>query len=74
MKLIHKIYAYLFGYFWLPCPRCGQMFGGHQKGGGTNYDQPFNLKGANTGKVCCPDCVGDVYKESTPNLKPNLEE
>lgn len=30
MKWIHFIYAHLFGYFWLPCPKCGRMFGGHQ--------------------------------------------
>ena len=30
MRLLHKMYAALFGYFWLPCPVCGQMFGGHE--------------------------------------------
>ena len=30
MRTIHKIYAWLFGYFWLPCPMCGRMFGGHE--------------------------------------------
>lgn len=27
---LNKLYAGLFGYFWLPCPVCGRMFGGHQ--------------------------------------------
>ena len=26
---IHYWYARIFGYFWLPCPICGKMFGGH---------------------------------------------
>jgi len=33
MKLprkLHKLYANLFGYFWLPCPICGCKFGGHE--------------------------------------------
>lgn len=30
MKLLHQLYARFFGYFWLPCPKCGAMFGGHQ--------------------------------------------
>ena len=29
-RLLNKIYANLFGYFWLPCPSCGKMFGGHE--------------------------------------------
>jgi len=30
MRLLHKLYAKIFGYFWLPCPVCGKMFGGHE--------------------------------------------
>ena len=33
MKLprwMHKMYAKVFGYFWLPCPICGEYFGGHE--------------------------------------------
>lgn len=30
MRLAHKLYANLFGYFWLPCPVCGEHFGGHE--------------------------------------------
>lgn len=30
MKWLHQLYAFIFGYFWLPCPKCGEMFGGHQ--------------------------------------------
>lgn len=33
MRWLHKIWAYLRGYFWLPCPMCGKMFGGHEIGG-----------------------------------------
>ena len=33
MKLfrrLNKLYANVFGYFWLPCPVCGEDFGGHE--------------------------------------------
>lgn len=30
MRILHRLYAEKFGYFWLPCPECGEMFGGHE--------------------------------------------
>jgi hypothetical protein len=30
----NRVYAWLGGYFWLPCPQCGRMFGGHECGAG----------------------------------------
>ena len=34
-RFLHKLYANINGYFWLPCPICGEMFGGHEwKSGG----------------------------------------
>ena len=32
-RIVHKIYADLRGYFWMPCPLCHEMFGGHEKHG-----------------------------------------
>ena len=29
-RLLNRAYAWLFGYFWLPCPVCGECFGGHE--------------------------------------------
>ena len=31
-RFIHRLYAWFSGYFWLPCERCGRMFGGHEIG------------------------------------------
>lgn len=31
-RWFNYLYAHLFGYFWLPCPRCGRMFGGYECG------------------------------------------
>ena len=29
-RWMHKLYARFFGFFWLPCPLCGDLFGGHE--------------------------------------------
>jgi hypothetical protein len=31
-RWVNRIYAWLFGYFWLPCPICRRYFGGHEWG------------------------------------------
>jgi hypothetical protein len=47
-RLLNKLYAHLFGYFWLPCPQCGQFFGGHE----WRYVSQHN----NEGKGICMNC------------------
>lgn len=32
-RLFHRLYAWKSRAFWLPCPRCGRMFGGHEEFG-----------------------------------------
>jgi hypothetical protein len=39
MRTLHKWYARLNGYFWQPCPVCGQPFGGHEHGVGMVNDR-----------------------------------
>lgn len=29
-RWVHRAYAAFRGHFWLPCPACGQPFGGHE--------------------------------------------
>lgn len=29
-RRLHELFAKLNGYFWLPCPLCGELFGGHE--------------------------------------------
>lgn len=41
MRLLNRLYARFFGYFWLPCVLCGKHFGGHE------------WKGENTISVLC---------------------
>jgi hypothetical protein len=41
IQRLNQAYAWLFGYFWLPCPLCGRYFGGHQEHGrGIPADRP----------------------------------
>ena len=57
-----KAYANLFGYFWLPCPTCGQMFGGHEIGGSVPVRGDTSLR-----KCICKPCAaagkGDAYTD-----------
>ena len=66
MRLFHRFYAWLFGYFWLPCPRCGTMFGGHEKHGDgivdsveAVFDKSGRMLGAQgRGRATCRFCKG----------------
>lgn len=29
-RFLHRCYAFLMSYFWLPCPLCKEYFGGHE--------------------------------------------
>lgn len=31
-RRFNRLRALFLGYFWLPCPACGRMFGGHESG------------------------------------------
>jgi hypothetical protein len=52
-RFLNRIYAHLFGYFWLPCPNCGRYFGGHEIG---KLGFPTGL---GTWRVCCKWCDDD---------------
>lgn len=57
MKLprwLHESWANFAGYFWLPCPLCGEYFGGHEwKVGSPNHSI---MTSWNTGSGVCPNC------------------
>jgi hypothetical protein len=48
----HKLYANLMGYFWLPCPVCGEMFGGHEA---ESWSIPTDRAGISE-CVCSEEC------------------
>lgn len=42
-RWVHRLYAWTSGYFWLPCPICGEMFGGHEAGQASIKSNGHNL-------------------------------
>ena len=58
-RLFHQFYAWVFGYFWLPCPRCGRPFGGHEPSGGRVATSP------GMGKMTCRNCIGEWSAEES---------
>ena len=57
MKLprwVHRVLAFFFGYFWLPCPLCGEMFGGPE----WEWDKPNSdiMTSWGQGQGVCPNC------------------
>lgn len=51
MRKLHQLYARVFGYFWLPCPLCSRMFGGHETG--TTHIAYIHDNGVRVTKVTC---------------------
>lgn len=48
-RAANERYAYIHGYYWLPCAICGDMYGGHEAG-----DQPlYNDKYGASGHLIC---------------------
>lgn len=62
-RWLNEWYAYLFGYFWLPCPLCGKYFGGHERGNSQYASIPTNKPGSREG--VCPECEYKRSKELT---------
>lgn len=49
-RWLQHLIATLGGYFWLPCPSCGEPFGGHEPDG-KGIDQ-----GNGRGLITCANC------------------
>jgi hypothetical protein len=54
-RLWNHFRAMLGGYFWLPCPLCGQMTGGHEWSKSDYASIPTNKSYASVG--ICLDCT-----------------
>lgn len=65
-RIWYKWHAKILGYFWLPCPLCGQMFSGYEWDRSTKLGlptsipqeaQPRDMPFVASGRGICPDCV-----------------
>lgn len=64
-RLNNWFYAKTHGYFWLPCPICGNNFGGHEWKSGNDL-----MIGLGKGKGVCPDCgekAREINKKNFPH-------
>lgn len=61
--------AILGGYFWLPCPNCGRMFGGQE---GKHGEVLWNRDLAGNGLITCADpvCRAQVRARNRENGLP----
>ena len=50
LRIYQRLYAFLYGYFWLPCDLCGEKYGGHEKG------QGYLQTSWSVGRSTCPNC------------------
>ena len=64
-RRVHQAYAFVTGFFWMPCPLCGQPFGGHEwrdiDGQPASVPDPSQPPpgpyAAFTSKGICPQCT-----------------
>jgi hypothetical protein len=66
-RTLHRFYAWLLGYFWIPCPLCGRYFGGHE----WHYPDVLSVipKPGGGGTAICPSCTAaGLGKEFPPTL------
>ena len=56
-RILNRIYAYAFGFFWSPCPICGELFGGHEWDYGNSL-----LITQFSGTAVCRNC-GDIARK-----------
>ena len=57
-RLRAMLFAKRHGYFWLPCPLCGEHFGGHEWT--THSDKPSSIPvpgQPGLGQGICPECT-----------------
>jgi len=55
LRTINKVIANNVGYFWLPCPVCGNDFGGHEWGDSDYSSIPEDDEGHSFVGIC-PNC------------------
>lgn len=52
-RRFHRWFAFLSGYYWLPCPLCGREYGGHEHG----ERIPDQSRGEGYAVLICSECT-----------------
>jgi len=67
-RLLHRIWAFLRGYSWIPCPICKRPFGGHE------WQDGAELWITERDSVAvCPNCVEEARKANEESGYPLVE-
>lgn len=53
-RLLNQIYAFLKGYWWLPCSLCGDYYGAHERAKAPLMESPCS------GISVCKDCATEA--------------
>lgn len=69
-RWLNCLYAHLMGYLWLPCPICGEKFGGHEWRTDLGH---ILYTTVNSGIAICPnlECVIEAGERNVKLLKNN---
>ena len=60
-RFLNRLYALFLGYYWLPCPICGRMYGGHEAA------QEGLLDSFHTGRCVCWRCGDEAARRNEAN-------
>lgn len=66
----HEAFAKLRNYFWMPCPRCGKFFGGHEWRHGAAYSVQCEVHPPQGHGTCCAGAL--VSKDSRSVRDPEV--
>ncbi len=56
-RMIAKLVANVGGYFWLPCPCCGEFFGGHEIRSVDGHRDSIPTREAGIASCICRSCT-----------------
>jgi hypothetical protein len=65
-RKIEEKYARANGFFWLPCPLCGEPFGGHEVDWEAVHTFIDSQDSPGYGALICPRCVEERQGETFP--------
>lgn len=65
-RWIHRVLAKVGGYFWSPCPECGEFFGGHER----SHVSKYMPDGSHL--LVCPRCAPVVYRHQVDEIVERL--
>lgn len=64
-RFIQRLYAFIHGYYWLPCPICRENYGGHESAHDIYTGEDAVYPNAPSGGIgVCPDYVEEAKKQN----------